>query len=96
MNILVLIPSLRRKMIHYCNNELMPGEDFLKSSLGWKTWIVFKTIAGFSKLEIQREAIQGYDAPNARLMAVDGKTECKLLDFMKSGRPLVLNFGSCS
>ena len=32
---------------------------------------------------------------NANLLQTDG-TPCKLADFLKPGRPLVINFGSCS
>ena len=36
----------------------------------------------------------GDTAKNIRLFQTDGKKECNLLDFLKEGRPLVINFGS--
>ncbi len=35
-------------------------------------------------------------APNPKVMTSDGQKEVNLLDTAKPGRPLVLNFGSCS
>ena len=37
----------------------------------------------------------GSTAPNINLLALDG-TRKKILDFQRAGRPLVVNFGSCS
>ena len=38
----------------------------------------------------------GKPAPNPPVVKLDGVTQVNLLDFAKAGRPLVLNFGSCS
>ena len=38
----------------------------------------------------------GDDAPNVSFVSLDGKKEYKLYDLLQSGRPMVLNFGSCS
>ena len=38
----------------------------------------------------------GKPAPNPPVVKMDGVTQVNLLDFAKAGRPLVLNFGSCS
>ena len=35
-------------------------------------------------------------APNPKVLTADGKTEVNLLDSASPGRPLVLNFGSCT
>ena len=37
----------------------------------------------------------GLPAPNINLLRLDG-TRKKLLDFQRAGRPLVVNFGSCT
>ena len=42
------------------------------------------------------EAEVGKPAPNLQVVKMDGVTQVNLLDFAKAGRPLVLNFGSCS
>ena len=36
------------------------------------------------------------NAPNPKVYTADGKTRVNLLDTASPGRPLVLNFGSCS
>ncbi len=43
-------------------------------------------------------ATEGEVMPNIRLLHLDdsGVSECRLLDFIREGRPLVLNLGSCS
>ncbi len=38
----------------------------------------------------------GEQAPNPKVLSSDGTHEYNLLDFAKPGRPLVLNFGSCT
>lgn len=97
MNVMILIPSLHRKMVENVNQMLsIPGEDVIKSSLGWNTWTMFISIARNSKIVLQQKAKQGCDAPNARLLLLDDESECRLLDFMKPGRALVVNFGSAS
>ena len=47
-------------------------------------------------LDIYKEAFVGSKAPNAKLLSLDGFSEKFLLDFQSKGRPLVLNFGSCT
>ena len=42
------------------------------------------------------EVYEGKPAPNAPVVNMDGVTQGNLLDFAKAGRPLVINFGSCS
>ena len=44
---------------------------------------------------ITRKAFNGVKAPNVKLYSLDGKP-LMLLDLVKAGRPLVLNFGSCT
>ncbi|KAF2347958.1 Iodothyronine deiodinase [Trinorchestia longiramus] len=38
----------------------------------------------------------GSPAPNPLVVELEGSRKRRLLDLAKSGRPLVLNFGSCS
>ena len=42
------------------------------------------------------ETYVGKPAPNPPVVKLDGVTWANLLDFAEAGRPLVLNFGSCS
>ncbi|XP_042881222.1 type I iodothyronine deiodinase-like [Penaeus japonicus] len=41
-------------------------------------------------------AEQGSPAPNPALVRLSDGSECRLLDLAKAGRPLVINFGSCT
>ena len=43
-----------------------------------------------------RNAYLGGAAPNSKVVTFEGKIQRHLLDYKKAGRPLVLNFGSCS
>ena len=45
---------------------------------------------------LYKKAKRNGKAPNPNVLTADGKTEVKLLDYALPGRPLVLNFGSCS
>ena len=47
-------------------------------------------------LDMSKEAYLGKIAPNPKLLSLDGHSEKFLLDFENIGRPLVLNFGSCT
>ncbi|XP_042881238.1 thyroxine 5-deiodinase-like isoform X1 [Penaeus japonicus] len=38
----------------------------------------------------------GSPAPNPALVRLSDGSECRLLDLAKAGRPLVINFGSCT
>ncbi|XP_069981455.1 type I iodothyronine deiodinase-like isoform X1 [Penaeus vannamei] len=38
----------------------------------------------------------GGPAPNPTLVKLSDGSECRLLDLAKAGRPLVINFGSCT
>ena len=47
------------------------------------------------QLDRHKKVTQGSPAIDAQVWTLDGVT-CKLLDFARVNRPLVLNFGSCS
>ncbi len=76
----------------------MSARDFLDSTGTWGNMMYFvKTTL--------REIVHGYvsegeKVPSVELVRLSGsgreKTNCRLLDFMQPGRPLVVNFGSCS
>jgi len=46
--------------------------------------------------DIYRDADKGAAAPNPKVVVLDSGEEVDLLSFAKVGRPLVLNFGSCT
>ena len=63
------------------------------------SWQFFKAlvIAAYESTVAANEMVkQGGNAVNCQLTATDGTTGCELFDFMKHGRPLVVNFGSCT
>ena len=73
-------------------NLLVPYQNFWDEYGGKKMLgCVLKIMLG----DVNKKARLGNLAPNCRLISTDGK-ECRLLDFAKGTRPLVLNFGSCS
>ncbi len=71
--------------------------DFLHSC---GTPAAVKYIARIYYLELSRGYVcEGEDVPNLalwRLTESDIMQKCRLLDFMQSCRPLVVNFGSCT
>ncbi len=104
VNILKILPSnIRRKaaarwhkMAHFDPDGTTSPDDLL-NSFGKVShcWIILCRLLG--------EAWHGYVtegeiAPNLRLFQLDdsGVRECRLLDFIREGRHLVLNIGSCS
>ena len=69
---------------------LVPYQDF------WDDYGSNKMLAAVLKItlgDIKKTARLGNPAPNCKLVSTDGK-ECRLLDFARGSRPLVVNFGS--
>ncbi|KAL4227535.1 Thyroxine 5-deiodinase [Mactra antiquata] len=48
------------------------------------------------KNDIMKDASAGQKAFNAPVLSLESRSIVKLLDFQKKGRPLILNFGSCT
>ncbi|XP_042215639.1 thyroxine 5-deiodinase-like isoform X2 [Homarus americanus] len=46
--------------------------------------------------EVNMLAELGGKAPNPVMMRLEGRSQCHLLDEAKPGRPLIINFGSCT
>ena len=73
-------------------NLLVPYQNF------WDDYASNKMLLTVLKImfgDLNKKARLGDPAPNCRLVSTDGK-ECRLLDFARGTRPLVVNFGSCS
>ena len=61
----------------------------------WNVGAMMKHRRHGEELQKNCTATKGTDAPNSPLLDLDG-TPVQLADLMKPGRPLVINFGSCS
>lgn len=48
------------------------------------------------KLDFFKSAHLGGGAPNTEVVTLEGQRLCRILDFSKGHRPLVVNFGSCT
>lgn len=46
--------------------------------------------------EANMVAEQGGPAPNPKMLRYSDRSECRLLDVASKGRPLIINFGSCT
>ena len=69
---------------------LVPYQNFWDDYAGNKMLaVVLKIALG----DVKKTARLGAPAPNCRLVSTDGK-ECRLMDFARGTRPLVVNFGS--
>ena len=66
----------------------------------WKNWSgsnrLLKSALRTAKIQASREAEQNGPAIDVELFDLKEKSTVKLFDFMKTNRPLVLNFGSCT
>ena len=58
-------------------------------------WVGIKRLCYGVRINTDKTVQLNKDAHNSNLLKTDG-TRCKLFDFMMKGRPLVLNFGSCT
>lgn len=87
------LPFLKKRVQKFEERKLLdPYQNF------WDEYAGMKMFAAVSKIFVadhNRKARLGCWAPNCKLVTVDGE-ECKLLDFARGNRPLVVNFGSCS
>ena len=57
---------------------------------------LLKSALRTAKIQASREAEQNGPAIDVELFDLKEKSTVKLFDFMKTNRPLVLNFGSCT
>ena len=72
--------------------SLENDSDFEDSLFGWE---MLKTVTRQVVLDGLKEAKIGKEAPNPEVLDLFGNNR-KLLSEAKQGRPVVLNFGSCS
>ena len=87
------IPYVKERLQKYEEYYyLVPYQDF------WDGYGTNKMLSCTLKIvlgDLKKTARLGTSAPNCRLVSTDEK-ECRLLDFARCGRPLVVNFGSYS
>lgn len=69
----------------------MPRENYRHSLF---TWPMFTSMRSSILRELQKSASRGKPAPDSQLVSVDGKSRCRLLEFSRRNRPLVVNFCS--
>lgn len=87
------IPILKNKLQKFEEKiNKVPYQDFWHVYGGRKHFVSLLRIL---TSDLDKTARLGAAAPNCKVATIDGM-ECRLLDFMKGNRPLVLNFGSCS
>ena len=72
----------------------IPTEEYMWDCLKRST--VMTLYRRWFKDSFYKEAEKNKKAPNPKVLTEDGKSEVNLLDSASPGRPLVLNFGSCS
>ena len=72
--------------------------DFIsQESLGFMaTSEAAKVVIRDGIIQAGRVAEEGKPAPNPEVLELTTKKFVKLLDFQKEGRPLLINFGSCT
>ena len=91
--------AIALKVMQALPEQLIPQRvprRFLKKGFG--TGVSYKTFLQLIWVQyIHRScpANIGLKAPNINILTLD-KVKKKLLDFEKAGRPLIVNFGSCS
>ena len=93
LRIVSSIPYLKERLQQYEESYLLvPYQNFWDVYYGNKMLsCVLKIVLG----DLKKTARLGTSAPNCRLVSTDEK-ECRLLDFARGSRPLVVNFGSYS
>ncbi len=69
-------------------------EDYAGSFAEYSNWL--REVKMNYQSIFYEKVEQGGKAPNPKVFSSNGAKEHNLLDFATPGRPLVLNFGSCS
>ena len=92
-----ILPPVRKKLDEYIITAM--DETSTNKHDNENIFLTLDFVKAFIRLrylDIFKEAFKGYKAPNPKLLSIDGSAEMYLLDVQKQGRPLVLNFGSCT
>ena len=87
------LPFLKERLQEFEEqHNLVPYQNFWDDYGGKKMLaVVLKIFLG----DLNKTAVLGSSAPNCKLVTTDEKP-CKLLDFARGTRPLIVNFGSRS
>ena len=93
--VVLKIPFFGRKI-----NDLIEDYNQRISPKGTQINISYKTLISQIRTKstemFRRSAIVGNAAPNLKLVEVKTERVMELLNFQKPGRPLIVNFGSCT
>jgi len=100
----MLLMNLFKRFSSYTpKNQVMEEDEFFKQSKNqeWMSnWMAsnrfLKSVLRTAKIQALKETVQGGPAIDVELYDLAEKSTVKLFDFMKTNRPLVLNFGSCT
>lgn len=98
MKFMLIFPPLYKSTLEkisyktHMNITGMSLDDWGPSITSWQS---YKSLCKSTLQDLQCRVSQGSEAVDADIMKLDG-TSGKLLDFMRSDRPLVVNFGSCT
>jgi len=90
--LLVKIPFINTKFEEIAKRYALPETKFMK--IGMHT-VKQRFVALWNDI-LRRKTKLGEQPPNTDLYSLDTKSIVKLLNFQKQGRPLVVNFGSCT
>ena len=71
----------------------MAKENYWHSLFGWQ---MFKECWKMKIMDLRKRVCEGSDAVDSPLVTADGTRDVRLLDLVRPGRPLVVNFGSSS
>ncbi|XP_045134624.1 uncharacterized protein LOC123518083 isoform X1 [Portunus trituberculatus] len=104
ITLVAVIPPLRAVCKWWFKTLVPEGEDggeYMKPiTKGVGHWSMFweriKCHFYIAWAEVQMVAEQGSRAPNPKLLRLSDRSECRLLDVASKGRPLIINFGSCT
>lgn len=100
----MLLMNLFKRFSSYTpKNQVMEEDEFFKQSKNqeWMSnWMAsnrfLKSVLRTAKIQAVKETVQDGPAIDVELFDLAEKSTVKLFDFMKTNRPLVLNFGSCT
>jgi hypothetical protein len=92
----VISPAFRRDMAAWSEKVFKDSPVQLNDPSLGVSWAMIKHIICSIRFLTFCCVNPGGKAYNSRLFLPDGKTQTRLFDYMQKGRPLVVNFGSCT
>lgn len=96
----MILFNLFMRIVYLINPDKLKFKDEVNKPAITEGWMAsnkfLKAVLRGAKFQATRESIENGPAIDVDLYDLSKKSTVKLFDYMKTNRPLVVNFGSCT